>query len=206
MAQKQKYEDELKKKQKVITLQINSMSDKVVHDRFDHDFNETCIQLGHIETLEQGESPAHMTKVEVGCAQMSHILLNLGFVSPVAQEKEQVQIANIWKAIGGDPEGQGTVPLSSVKNFARCIQNFHHQEIIDPERADPDDNVVNPRQLGRFTTNGLLFKPPEIEFISKNYREMFGNRCDKLAEEKKLSHYQRAIQKQKYGEDYLYRP
>ena len=57
---------------------------------------------------------------------MSQTFLRLGFVNPGAWEAEQMQLANIWKVIGGDIEGQGTIPLGNCKNFLRAIQNFHH--------------------------------------------------------------------------------
>ena len=40
-------------------------------------------------------------------------------------------LADIWKSIGGDHEGQGQIPLSNCKNLLRAIQNFHHQDIMD---------------------------------------------------------------------------
>ena len=104
---------------------------------------------------------------------MSQIFLKLGFVRQVAKESEQFQLAEIWKIIGGDIEGQGKTPLSNVKNFLRANQNFHHQDIMDTERMGLS---VDPRQLGRQTDTGLVFKPSEIEFITKNYRELYSNR------------------------------
>ena len=77
---------------------------------------------------------------------MSQIFLKLGFVSPVAKESEQLQLAEIWKLIGGDVEGQSKIPLSNVKNFLRANQNFHHQDVIDTERKGL---TFNPKQLGR---------------------------------------------------------
>ena len=66
LAQKAKYEENLKKKQKVeYKYQINSTSDKVMHDRFDNDFHEACEEL----TILEDESLLHETSV--GCAQMS---------------------------------------------------------------------------------------------------------------------------------------
>jgi hypothetical protein len=65
---------------------------------------------------------------------------------------------------------------------------------------------VDPRQLGRETDTGLVFKPSEIEFITKHYRELYSNRQDKLAEFKKNQHFMRAIQKQDFGENFTYMP
>jgi len=45
-------------------------------------------------------------------------------------------LANIWKSIGGDQSGQGTVPLKRVKVFMCGIQNFHIDWVIDHERDD----------------------------------------------------------------------
>jgi hypothetical protein len=52
---------------------------------------------------------------------MSQLFLKLGFVSPIAQEHEQLMLADIWKSIGGDHEGQGEIPLGNCKNFLRAI-------------------------------------------------------------------------------------
>jgi hypothetical protein len=168
-----------------------------MHDRFDQDFHQACEEL---EILKD-ESQLHNT--QVGCAQMSQIFLKLGFVSPIAQESEQFQLAEIWKLIGGDMEGQGKIPLSNVKNFLRAIQNFHHQDIIDTERQGLS---VNAKQLGRQTSTGLVYKPSEIEYITRNYRLLYSNRQDRLAEYKKQQHLMRAIQKQDFGEQFAYKP
>jgi hypothetical protein len=112
-------------------------------------------------------------------------------------------LAEIWKLIGGDIEGQGKIPLSNVKNFLRANQNFHHQDIIDTER---NGLTYNPAKLGRQTDTGLVYKPSEIEYITKHYRELYSNRQDKLAEYKKQQHMMRAIQKQDFGEDFQYKP
>jgi hypothetical protein len=48
--------------------------------------------------------------------------------------------------IGGDHEGQGSIPLGNCKNFLRAIQNFHHQDIMDSERSGPG---IDPSKLGR---------------------------------------------------------
>jgi hypothetical protein len=84
-------------------------------------------------------------------------------VSPVAQEHEQIMVAEIWKAIGGDEEGQGTVPLTNCKNIMRAIQNFHHHDIMASNDVEPHDA-------------GIRFSPSEISIISSKYRELFKNR------------------------------
>jgi len=43
---KQTNEERLKKKAPVAGTQINAISDKVIHERFDQDFNLACTQLG----------------------------------------------------------------------------------------------------------------------------------------------------------------
>ena len=46
LAQKAQYEENLKKKEKIeFKYQINSTSDKVMHDRFDQDFHMACDEL-----------------------------------------------------------------------------------------------------------------------------------------------------------------
>ena len=98
--------------------------------------------------------------------------MRLGFVSPVAQEHEQIMVAEIWKAIGGDEEGQGTVPLTNCKNIMRAVQNFHHHDIMASSDAEPLDA-------------GIRFSPTEISIISSKYRELFKNRQEKVAEDKR---------------------
>lgn len=73
-----------------------------MHDRFDQDFNTACQDLGIIR---KGAADNEIHSTKIGCAQMSQTFLRLGFVSPGAWEAEQLQLADIWKVIGGDPEG-----------------------------------------------------------------------------------------------------
>ena len=101
MIQKDMLEQNLKRKAKTGDVQINSRSDKVMHDRFDADFNNVCIDLGIIQ--DDFYSPSTL----IDCPQMSQIFLKLGFVSAVSQEKEQLYLADIWRHVGGDDEGQG---------------------------------------------------------------------------------------------------
>lgn len=113
---------------------------------------------------------------------MSQLLLRLGFVNRSLKQSEQLLLADIWRKIGGDAEGQGQVPFCNLKNFLRAIQNFHHQELLDVEReADPSKYERN-GLIGRHTNFGLLFTTEEIENITKMYRELYRNRQDKLAE------------------------
>ena len=96
----------------------------MVHDRFDADFQRACYELEIVHQPEDAD--VYKPEVKIGCAQMSQLFLKLGFVSPVAQEQEQLMLADIWKSIGGDHEGQGQIPLGNCKNLLRAIQNFHH--------------------------------------------------------------------------------
>ena len=84
LAKKAFYEENLKKKEvNEFKYQINSTSDKVMHDRFDNDFHNACEEL----SILRDERELHETSV--GCAQMSQVFLTLGFVSPIAKESEQ---------------------------------------------------------------------------------------------------------------------
>jgi hypothetical protein len=82
--QKQTYEANLKKKTTTPKVQINSLSDKMVHDRFDADFQKACYELEIVQVPEDADQ--YKPEVKIGCAQMSQLFLKLGFVSPVAQE------------------------------------------------------------------------------------------------------------------------
>ena len=46
--------------------------------------------------------------------------------------------------------------------------------------------------IGRETENGLLFTSEEIEYITRKYIDLYSNRQDKLASDKKDSHLLRA--------------
>ena len=137
MSTRQARESHIKTKPKISGIQIGAQSDKFVHDRFDQDFNKACIDLGVINQPEDADE--YDEEVRVGCGQMSKLFLSLGFVSPVALENEQMMLADIWKSIGGDEEGQETVPLSNCKNILRAIQNFHHQDIMEDEEVVTKD-------------------------------------------------------------------
>jgi hypothetical protein len=54
-----------------------------MHDRFDNDFHQASEELGIL----RDERDLYQTNV--GCAQMSQLFLQLGFVSPIAKETEQ---------------------------------------------------------------------------------------------------------------------
>lgn len=82
--QKLAYEASLKKKTTIPKVQINSFSDKMVHDRFDTDFQRACSELDIVQSPEDAEN--YKPEIKIGCAQMSQLFLKLGFVSPVAQE------------------------------------------------------------------------------------------------------------------------
>lgn len=82
--QKQALEAGLKKKTMMPKVQINSLSDKMVHDRFDADFQKACFELDIVQHPEDADT--YKPNVRIGCAQMSQLFLKLGFVSPIAQE------------------------------------------------------------------------------------------------------------------------
>lgn len=52
---------------------------------------------------------------------MSQLFLKLGFVTQGSYEADQLHLANIWKCIGGDSDGQKKIPLKRVKNFMNAI-------------------------------------------------------------------------------------
>mmetsp|Transcript_5313 Transcript_5313/g.8949 ORF Transcript_5313/g.8949 Transcript_5313/m.8949 type:complete len:152 (+) Transcript_5313:929-1384(+) len=120
MQQKQQYDKLMSKKPRVAANQINSASDKVINDKFDQDFKLTSVELGLIGA-NQAQNIDNLNKFQVTCSQLSQIFLVMGFVSPVAQEEEQLMLADIWSQLGGDREGQGVVSLGSCKNFLRAI-------------------------------------------------------------------------------------
>lgn len=128
MMQKEMLEKNLKTKSKQEVAQINSRSDKVMHDRFDNDFNTVCLELGIVK--DELYSPNTM----IDFSDMTQIFAKLGFVHAVSQEHEQQLLSDVWRHIGGDEEGKGEIPIKNCKNFLRAIQNFHHQDIIDSER------------------------------------------------------------------------
>lgn len=95
------------------------------------------------------------------------------------------------------------VPLSYVKNFARCVQNFHHQDVVDQQR---DSKNQNKPEIGRLNENGLIvYTPAEIETISKKYRNLFANRIDQVMETKKQKYQMKSLEKQKIP-SYAHRP
>jgi len=134
---------------------------------------------------------------------MAAIMLSLGFIGPMNNhDKDNLPLLKLWKEIGGEEHPESTVALGSLKNFTRCIQNFHHQEIIDPEARE--DNMLTP--LGRATEHGHLYTPREIEHISKVYRNFFTNRCNKVADDKKRMRQMKSVQKKMLGEEHNYAP
>ena len=75
-------------------------------------------------------------------------------------------LANIWRCIGGDIEGNKMVKLHHCKAIMCCIQNFHIDWIIDNERSP---GPVNPSHLGRFEDDKLFFSAEEISYITKKF-------------------------------------
>ena len=72
---------------------------------------------------------------------------------------------------------------------------------MDPERSGPG---VDPTKIGRECAQGLLFKPAEIEYVTRSYRELYRNRQDRLHLDNLAAHQERARLRQ---EDVpMYRP
>lgn len=90
---------------------------------------------------------------------------------------EQPMLQEIFNHLNGNVE-QNVIPVSFALKFARCIQNFHHQDVVDTQR---EGNNVNKSQLGKiYEESGILYKPAEIEYISKKYRVLYANRIDTI--------------------------
>jgi len=60
--------------------------------------------------------------------------------------------------------------------------------------------------VGKESEFGLLFTSEEIEFTTKRYIDLYSNRQDKLADDKRNTHMMRAYQKQNYGEQHQFKP
>ena len=60
-----------------------------MYDRFDVDFVRVCQE---VELLEDADSDVNTNDldIQISCAQMSQLFLNLGFVRPDGRESEQV--------------------------------------------------------------------------------------------------------------------
>lgn len=174
-----------------------------MYDRFDADFVRVCAE---VELLEDPDSDLNTNDldIQISCAQMSQLFLNLGFVRPDGRESEQVQLANIWKIIGGDPHGKELLPLQRAKVIMCAIQNFHIDWIIDPQRED--FTRVSPASIGRLDGNNMFLKSDEITYLTKKYVDLYKNRMEKLATDKKSDHLIKAFKKQKYGAIHQYRP
>jgi hypothetical protein len=104
---------------------------------------------------------------------MSNLFLTLGFVQPTSNDAEQLLLANIWKLVGGNSDGNGEVMLWNLKVVMCCIQNFHIDWLIDLEREDVKANF---KKIGRFENGHLLFTPNEITCITKKFVIMYKNR------------------------------
>ena len=73
LSKKQQIENNLKVVPKVSGIQIGAQSDKVIHDRFDQEFNRACLDLGIIKESQQADD--YNEDVRVDCAQMSKLFL-----------------------------------------------------------------------------------------------------------------------------------
>lgn len=177
------------------TAQISSNSDKVIYDRFDADFTQKCAEIDIPED--------ELETVEVSCPVMSQLFLNMGFVRPDGSEAEQNMLGNIWHLAGGDELGQEKIPLQRIKVVMCAIQNFHIDWIIDHDR---DGEEKNHGQIGRIDGPNLFLKSDEITLLTKRMLPLYKNRMDLLATEKKQSHRLKAIQKDKMGEQFKFKP
>lgn len=99
------------------------------------------------------------------------------------------------------PEGE--ISVLYCKNIMRAIQNFHHQELVDTYRQGRE---VNKQLIGCLYPQGLLFKPSEIEFISKKYVILLQNRLEHIRRIKNTKFICHALKKQKYGTKKPYKP
>lgn len=116
----------------------------------------------------------------------------LGFVKNI--ETENAMLQEVFDHLKGDSE-QPIISVSYALKFARCIQNFHHQDVVDTIRQGTQ---VNKSQLGKvYNGVGILYKPSEIEYISKKYRVLYANRIDQIMHERTEFKKLKSIQKGK---------
>ena len=168
---------------------INSKSDKVMFDRFDHDFRHACQKL-KIDPDDKS--------LKIKCSQMSLLFLHTGFIKQESNEHEQNLLAQAWKHIGGDAEGLEEVYLHHAKVIMCCVQNFHIDWLIDED----GDREFNPAKLGRMDGEEIFFTPDEISYITKKYVIMYINRQDRCAHNLKHSHVKKAVRKETHGPTY----
>ena len=165
--QKGAYERNLQARPKVQGFQIGSTSDMVMNERFESDFQRT------IEAMSLSEDAM------INFEGLLTLYQYLGFIKNV--EAETAMLQEVFDHLQGDNE-QPIIPLSYAVKFARCIQNFHHQDVVDTRRQGAQ---VNKNQLGKvYDDVGILYKPSEIEYISKKYRALYANRIDQIMHEK----------------------
>lgn len=91
---------------------------------------------------------------------MTQLSLNLGFVK-TCTEHEQTLLAQIWRILGGDEDGEGKVMLHFIKTIMCCIQNFHIDWIIDYMREESESGV-KASNIGRIEKDNIYFTPDEI--------------------------------------------
>lgn len=176
---------------------INSKSDKVLYDKFCKDFNNVCYNNDINPNNEQ---------TKITCTQMSGLFLQLGFARVHSSDNEQLFLAQIWKIIGGHPDGDGEVYLHNAKVIMCSIQNFHIDWMIDNERDETDSNASPSRKIGRFENGYLMLTPDEISRITKKYISMYRNRQAFIANNQKKSHKFKSLKNGNMGEKYKYSP
>lgn len=74
-----------------------------------------------------------------------------------------------------------------------AIQNFHIDWIIDPQREE--FSRVSPNEIGRVEDQNLFLKSDEITYLTKKYVDLYKNRMEKLALDKKSDHIANAVRK-----------
>lgn len=89
-------------------------------------------------------------------------------------------LAQIWKLIGGNPDGEGEVPLHNAKVVMCAILNFHIDWMIDGEREENERSPVRGK-IGRLENDILFVTPGEISKITKKFVIMYRNRQTFLA-------------------------
>ena len=111
----------------------------------------------------------------------------MGFATPNGNETEQLMLAQIWKMIGGNADGDGQVLLHNAKVVMCSMLNFHIDWMIDSERQDEE---VSPRRgkIGRFENDIMYVTPNEISKITRKFVVMYRNRQTFLAKVHKNTH------------------
>ena len=125
LAQKGIYEKNLKTRPKIQGVQISSNSDMVMNEKFESDFHKIC------------EAFNYNDETMINFDLFVQLYEYLGFVK--SPEIENLILDEIFGHLNGGFE-QDVIPVSFALKFARCIQNFHHQDVVDTNR---EGTIVN---------------------------------------------------------------